>query len=335
MNDVFTHYEEGLINLLEGLGRDHADYEKVLIFEQRLRENIAQTRDYGGTETRRAERAQIAEALNQLALRASGVSFNKLCGFPISRKRLGVFLDLLFIRTDLPPDIPLHERVANLLMISLGQISNDAFAVMMQLSALLVFGSIFAWWLAQSNQNWTNEIWGHLGIVWLGLTILPLIAGFLPQRRERYLHEEFSFTTRQRLALWLDKASGTYISAYLGEMAAVVVWLGLNYLGLWRNMSTPGKVTFWLIIEWFSFALSFVGAVIATKYWENLLRGGQCVDLKAQHLLLGLGFPLVVFPAMMLFALATASFWERWQTGSVAIGSSFLILAWMLSREFE
>ena len=80
MADIFTPYETGLTRLVECLGSDHPRYADALTFQSRFLENIAQARQYGDTETRRAERAQIVNALNQLALETVGASFNKLCG---------------------------------------------------------------------------------------------------------------------------------------------------------------------------------------------------------------------------------------------------------------
>jgi hypothetical protein len=36
---------------------------------------------------------------------------------------------------------------------------------------------------------------------------------------------------------------------------------------------------------------------------------------------------------MMVFGLTTLPFWNRWQTGCLAIGLALVILAWLLSRE--
>jgi hypothetical protein len=333
MNDAFAHYEEGLNNLLEKLSKDSARYSELLVFEQRLRENIVQVRSYGDTETRRADRAQIVAALNQLALEETETNFNELCGFLASRRCLNALLNSPLTLVGLPPDMPLHERLTNLLMTGLGKVGEGSLALMMHLLALLILSVLFACWLARSDQCWANKLWSCLGVLWLGLTILPLIAGFLPQKREKDLQEMIEFTTRQRIALWLDKAFGAYVSAYLVELAATVGWLGLNYVGHWANMSVAGKTVFWLVVEWLAFVLSFVGTVIATKYWKNISESGRNVNLEVQHFLLGLGFPLIVFPAFMLFALVTSAFWRNWQTGSLAIGLSFLVLAWMLGRE--
>jgi hypothetical protein len=79
VTDVFIRYETGLHRLLERLGSDHAHYVEALTLQSRLLENIAQTRQYGDMETRRAERAQILDTLNRLALQTVGVSFNKWC----------------------------------------------------------------------------------------------------------------------------------------------------------------------------------------------------------------------------------------------------------------
>ena len=78
MADVFISYETGLTQLLERLGKDHLRYPDALTLQSRLRENIAQTQHYGDTETRRAERAQIVDTLNRLAMETVGVSLGDL-----------------------------------------------------------------------------------------------------------------------------------------------------------------------------------------------------------------------------------------------------------------
>ena len=80
MTDVYTHYEVGLRALLARLDRDDPRYADALVYQQRLLENVTAARRYGDTETRRAERAEIADRLNALALAAVGTSFNDLCG---------------------------------------------------------------------------------------------------------------------------------------------------------------------------------------------------------------------------------------------------------------
>jgi len=77
--DVFDAYEKGIQHLLEHLGQDHQRQAEVLTLQSRLRENIAQTRQCGDTEIRRAERAQILHELNRLAVETLKVSFNDLC----------------------------------------------------------------------------------------------------------------------------------------------------------------------------------------------------------------------------------------------------------------
>jgi tetratricopeptide (TPR) repeat protein len=78
MGDPYSQYEAGLNRLLTRLSQDHPLYTEVLVLQQRLTENLARARRYGGTETSRAERAQIVDALNALALRGTGVSFAEL-----------------------------------------------------------------------------------------------------------------------------------------------------------------------------------------------------------------------------------------------------------------
>lgn len=78
MSDTFTQYEKGLTRLLEQLGKGHPRYTEALTLQARLLENITQCRKYGDTETTRAERAQIVDRLNHLALETLGEDFNRI-----------------------------------------------------------------------------------------------------------------------------------------------------------------------------------------------------------------------------------------------------------------
>jgi tetratricopeptide (TPR) repeat protein len=78
MSDALSQYEAGLNRLLTQLGRDHPRYTEVLVYQQRLLENLARTRLYGDTETGRAERAEILDRLNHLVLEAVGKSFSAI-----------------------------------------------------------------------------------------------------------------------------------------------------------------------------------------------------------------------------------------------------------------
>ncbi|MBE9471539.1 MAG: hypothetical protein IMY75_05485 [Chloroflexi bacterium] len=82
MSDTFTSYETGLSLLLKRLGHAHPRYAEALTLQARLLENLARVRRYGDTETGRAERAQIVDALNRLALEAVGRSFKALLQEP-------------------------------------------------------------------------------------------------------------------------------------------------------------------------------------------------------------------------------------------------------------
>jgi len=80
LSDVFDSYTTGLTRLLERLGQDHPQYTEALTLEAQLRENVSLARSEGDSETRRADRNRILRELNRLALQASQVSFNELCG---------------------------------------------------------------------------------------------------------------------------------------------------------------------------------------------------------------------------------------------------------------
>ncbi len=78
MSDAFTDYETGLNRLLTRLDRDHPRYTEALVLQQRLLENLARVHLYGDTETSQAERTQILDVLNRLALDTVGESFSAL-----------------------------------------------------------------------------------------------------------------------------------------------------------------------------------------------------------------------------------------------------------------
>lgn len=77
VSDLYTPYEIGMARLLKRV-QNHPRHSDALVYQQQLAENIARTRRYGDTQTRRAERAEIIDRLNGLALAVLGVSFRDL-----------------------------------------------------------------------------------------------------------------------------------------------------------------------------------------------------------------------------------------------------------------
>jgi hypothetical protein len=81
-NDVFASYERGVERLLEQLGKNHPAYSKVLGYQQRLYENIDQSRRYGDTSERQAQRSEIISYLDEIARFELNISFYKLSVAP-------------------------------------------------------------------------------------------------------------------------------------------------------------------------------------------------------------------------------------------------------------
>jgi hypothetical protein len=77
-------YEAGIAALLMRLGTPHPRHSEALVYQQRLTDNLKNSRLFGDTETRRAERAEIIMQLNALSLAALGVAFNELAGMSIA-----------------------------------------------------------------------------------------------------------------------------------------------------------------------------------------------------------------------------------------------------------
>jgi hypothetical protein len=76
--DSYTSYEIALAELLRRLGPRHDRYAEALTYQQRLSENIDESRRYGDTEGTRAQRARIIGELNGMALDELGMAFNEL-----------------------------------------------------------------------------------------------------------------------------------------------------------------------------------------------------------------------------------------------------------------
>lgn len=82
MNDSFASYEAALTALLQELRqRNHPRYSEALIYEQRLRENIQQSRWYGDTESSRSIRSEVLARLTELSLDVLNRPFYEL-GIP-------------------------------------------------------------------------------------------------------------------------------------------------------------------------------------------------------------------------------------------------------------
>ncbi len=80
MEDAFTPYEEGLREFRRRLGDEHRQLHTFLNYEHRLQENVRWAERYGETPTLKAERNQIVDRLNALALETCGQSFNEMSG---------------------------------------------------------------------------------------------------------------------------------------------------------------------------------------------------------------------------------------------------------------
>lgn len=77
--DVFAGYERGLRHLFKLIEREHTRYAELLVFQQRLTENITLARLHGDTESLRADRSLVIKALNDLTLAELQIAFISLC----------------------------------------------------------------------------------------------------------------------------------------------------------------------------------------------------------------------------------------------------------------
>jgi hypothetical protein len=77
-DDVYSLYEAGVHELLSRIGPKHRLYSNALVYQERLHENIKQSRSQD-TDALRAERCRIINELNKLAVCVLGMSFAELC----------------------------------------------------------------------------------------------------------------------------------------------------------------------------------------------------------------------------------------------------------------
>lgn len=77
--DILTCYQTGLSKVFNRIDLNHPRYDELLVYWQRLEENLDKTRRYGNTDSREASRAEIIDRLNHLTMDVLGVSFIELC----------------------------------------------------------------------------------------------------------------------------------------------------------------------------------------------------------------------------------------------------------------
>jgi hypothetical protein len=80
MMDVHNRYLRGINDLLQALEPADKDYLTVLSLQGRLAQAISEIRQYGPTDSARAEAARVTTGLDQLCLEHLGKSFRSLCG---------------------------------------------------------------------------------------------------------------------------------------------------------------------------------------------------------------------------------------------------------------
>ncbi len=77
--DSYAHYEAGLEHLLSSVDPQHPRYADLRTYEQKLRDNIEQSRLYGDIPSSQEERADLCDQINALSHDVLDSSFNKLC----------------------------------------------------------------------------------------------------------------------------------------------------------------------------------------------------------------------------------------------------------------
>jgi hypothetical protein len=231
---------------------------------------------------------------------------------------------------DLPADAPFYEYLGHAAVYAFAQIQEEMIALVLQFVVLGIFSVVWAWGI--SNPGLDLQPWMMGGVIWAGLTGLPLITGSLPLKQERRILAKADLTKSQRMALWLEKVFGIYITAFLPEMATTMIWLLLIYSGWWSTWTVVYRIAFWAIMALASSAFAIIGSVIAIRYIGNLHNSGQTPSLDGQTLLLGFAFPLVLYPGFLFFVWSTASIWSQWQLACPLTGAGLVLLIVLLRK---
>ena len=80
MRDLHDRYLRGVSDLLQVIGPEDKDHLTVLTLQGRLARAIAEIRQYGPTDSARAEIARVTTELDRLCLTYTGGSFRSICG---------------------------------------------------------------------------------------------------------------------------------------------------------------------------------------------------------------------------------------------------------------
>lgn len=232
MADTFTQYESGLKGLLERLGRDHPCYAEALTLQARLLENTDQARQYGDTEARRAERSQIVNALNRLALKTIQVSFNELC-------ELGRDESMLTVPVE-PPDLPQPSERKQLLWCEI----------------VTLEGTLVGGWLLKVREALADPMWqGIGGIVALLALVVAIGTWFWPDIRMllfpatpiatptatvtviNLTEARVRFTIRPSSDRELEISAGGTFSLWPGDVALIEVSVTVNQASFPRQLA--------------------------------------------------------------------------------------------------
>lgn len=82
MRDLYDRYLRGVGDLLQAIETTDADHLTVLTLQGRLAQAISEIRQYGPTDTARAEVARVTTELDRMSLDKLRQSFRSLCGIP-------------------------------------------------------------------------------------------------------------------------------------------------------------------------------------------------------------------------------------------------------------
>jgi hypothetical protein len=118
-DDVYSLYEAGVHELLSRIGPKHRLYSNALVYQERLHENIKQSRSQD-TDALQAERCRIINELNKLAVCVLGTSFSELCAQIKLAEEQGptdsssnIIDPLLSAKPD--PEGPVHQLLQNVI----------------------------------------------------------------------------------------------------------------------------------------------------------------------------------------------------------------------------
>lgn len=200
-----------------------------------------------------------------------------------------------------PEQMSFVEKLGKYLMYGLHQLRGRSLISAMQIFAVFALMILLAWQLAEMTEIAAQSLPLAICLAWLAMAAIPFAVALVIGSQELTFRR--TLQPVQRRGLTVEKFFGAYVSAFIGQMLALVALLILDaYTGLWPAFSTFARFIFWLIAGCITLFLCLAGTAVAVTLWRNLVKEDRDVVRPwAGTLMLAIAFPFFVYPALAAF----------------------------------